>query len=473
MLVDSDLSGGDDGRIVDVIFLVVDSLRAHPFADGRVARTPFLDSLAQRAVFFSRAYSTECWTLPSHASMFTGAMPSEHAAHFHTMSYRGAAPTTAEGLDARGYQTELVTRNFVFDGTIPGIARGFRKRTEILSPSVGADVTAMFLAATKPRFRRHLRNTGFFHALQHGDQRFLAKFAQSLQPADARLLSYLAGRAAHLRRDNRPFFLFANLYDVHAPYAPSPDSLLRPWRTLSGVRENVLTPYALSRLGEHRYLRRGFRMAASVREMLERRYRRSVELMDEKLNRFFGELASGSVFDDTVIILTSDHGEGFGEHGLYLHDASVFETHLRVPLWVFTPSGDRGVVDDVVSTRHLFGLVDSMVGGTGDDTILDPAFRARNPIAYAQHYHYPHVRDAMPIYQSNQFSMISKTRKVIRRSGGTEAYDLCFDPGEVCPEPVGWEDGLAWVGADAYRGRSIPPEQLAAAEEYGGIVAVA
>ncbi len=405
--------------------------------------------------------------------MFTGALPSEHAAHFHTMGYRGAAPTMAETLDARGYTTELVTRNFVFDGTIPGITRGFGKRTEVLSPTGRIDATAVFLAAAKPRFRRHLRNTGFFHALQHGDQRFLAKFAQALQPADARLLSYLAGRAALLRRGNRSFFLFANLYDVHAPYAPSPDSLLRPWRTLSALRENVLTPYALSRLGEHRYLRRGFRMAASVREMLERRYRRSVELMDEKLSGFFAELESESLFDDTMIILTSDHGEGFGEHGLFLHDASVFETHLRVPLWVFTPSGDHGIVDDVVSTRHLFGLVDSMVDGKRAETILAPAFRARNPIAYAQHFHYPHVRDAMPMYRSNQFSMVSRTRKVVRRRGGTEAVHLCADPDEERPESIRWEDSLAWVAAEAYGGRSLPAEQRTEAEEYGGIVAEA
>jgi arylsulfatase A-like enzyme len=71
---------------MNVLLLVVDSLRLRSlFGDGG-ARTPFLARLGEEAVYFRRGYATECWTLPSHASMFTGLLPSEHGAHFQTMS---------------------------------------------------------------------------------------------------------------------------------------------------------------------------------------------------------------------------------------------------------------------------------------------------------------------------------------------------------------------------------------------------
>ncbi len=458
---------------MDVLFLVVDSLRAHPFGDGSVAATPFLDSLVERSVRFTRAYSTECWTLPSHASMFTGLMPSEHGAHFQTMAYGGAAPTLSERLSGRGYRTELVTRNFVFDGTIPGITRGFQEHTAILGKAAGWDPTATFLALAKPRFRRHLRNTGFFHGLQRGDRRFLETFARTLQPADDRALSYLVERAGELRSRNRRFFLFANLYDVHAPYAPSPDSLLRPWCTPTGIKENLLAPYALSRLGEHRYLRRSFQMAEAVRAMLEARYRRAVELMDRKLSRFFDRLLTESLLQDTLVILTSDHGEGFGEHGLFLHDASVYETHLHVPLWICTPDSRRGTVDDVVSTRHLGGLVEGVVARRSGETILDPSFRARHPVAYAQHYHYPHLENPRPMYRSDQFAAISRSHKAILRDGRAEVFELPDDARELSPTSAGWREALDGVAAQSGGGAVAAAKVRAEAARYAALTVTA
>lgn len=433
---------------MDVLFLVVDSLRAHPFDDGRVAKTPFLDGLSQRALCFERAYATECWTLPSHTSMFTGLMPSEHGAHFHNLAYCGSAPTLAQLLSQRGYFSESATRNFVFDGTIPGVVRGFQKRSAIVSPMAGYDPTALFLAFAKPRVRRHLRNTGFFHALHRTDRRFVARFARSLLPADDHLLDYLLDDAAELRRSNRRFFLFANLYDVHAPYAPSAHSLLRPWRTIEGLRENLLAPYALSRLGEHRYLRGGFHLAEPLRILLRERYRRAVELADARLARFFDRFDASGLRDETVVVVVGDHGEGFGEHGLFLHDGSLFETHLHVPLWIVAPGAGAGLVGDIVSTRHLFGLIDVLTGGKPRPTLLDAEFRGENPVAYAQHFYYPHVRDCLPRYRCCQFAVVGRTQKVIARSGAWEAFDLTSDQAEQRPQTMDPAQAVARLRAD-------------------------
>ncbi len=440
---------------MDVLLLIVDSLRAHPFADGTVASTPFLNSLRHRSVSFERAYATECWTLPSHASMFTGLMPSEHGAHFQTMAYSGAAPTLAQSLSEQGYNTELATRNFVFDGTIAGINRGFARCTRLVSDVRRWDPTPLFLALSKPRVRRHLRNTGFFHADHRADREFLRAFAQTLRPADDLLLAYLIRRLSENRRAGARSFLFANLYDVHAPYAPRAGSLLRPWRSPAGIAENLLAPYALSRLGEHRYLRADFSLPDLIRRILQERYRAAVELMDGKLALFFRQLAEADLLDDTLVILTGDHGEGFGEHGLFLHDASVYETHLHVPLWILAPGMTPTSIDEVVSTRHLFDLVLGMVGGAARPAILDAEFRARHPVAFAQHYHYPHLRDAMPRYRVNQFAAVGKHAKLVCRGGAWTYTDLRSDSREERPQPLGPGDVRAELLAAEFEPSAI------------------
>jgi len=289
--------------------------------------------------------------------MFTGLLPSQHRAHFQTMAYEGRAPTIAELLAEAGYHTELVTRNFVFDGTMTGVTRGFQVRTRPLAEVSGLDPVALFLALAKPRVRRHIRATGFFHP-RHAEQRaFVRTFARSLMPADALALARVLDVMAAQRRAGRRYFICCNLYDVHAPYPPATDSLLRPWTSWRGVGENLAFPVCFSKLGQHAYLRAGFRVSPWTQRMFSERYHRAIELMDAKLAAFYDAARASRLLDDTLLIVTSDHGEGFGEHGLYLHDASVYNTHLHVPLWIRHPAMGPEIVDDVVSTRDLFGLM--------------------------------------------------------------------------------------------------------------------
>jgi arylsulfatase A-like enzyme len=161
------------------------------------------------------------------------------------------------------------------------------------------------------------------------------------------------------------------------------------------------------------------------------------KLMDRKLAEFFARVRTDDSLDDTLLILVSDHGEAFGDHGLFLHDASVYETHLHVPLWIHHPAIGAGAVDDVVSTRHLFGLMRAAARGSRiDDTLLDPEFRANHPIALAEHFYYPRIRRMAPQYRQNLTAAVSATHKVIIRSDGTQVFDLGADAAEQCPLPI-------------------------------------
>jgi arylsulfatase A-like enzyme len=280
-----------------------------------------------------------------------------------------------------------------------------------------------------------------------------------LLPADVKALDHVVERARSMLRAAEPFFLFCNLFDVHAPYSPSNESMFRPVATVHDLIENALAPIALARIGRHEYLRPGFRMRDRMQEALRSRYQRAVELMDEKLERFWHEAERARILDDTCVILCSDHGEAFGEHGLYLHDASVYQTHLHVPLWVHHPDVPPHEVEDVVSLRSLFDLIRAVgLGEPLQGTLLSEGYRSERAVALAQHYHYPHVRGAHPRYRQEIMAAISRETKVVLRREGVEWYRLSDDAAERAPTIR----GLADFG-DVCRREGAPSGAVAAA----------
>jgi arylsulfatase A-like enzyme len=437
---------------MNVVLLVIDSLRARSLTalGGSGPPTPFLDRLGRETLHFTRAYATDCWTLPSHASMFTGLLPSEHGAHFQHMALRSDVPTVAERLSARGLQTSLVTRNFVFDGTIPGITRGFQQQRAISARTDRRSLVALFLAAAKPRVRRHFRRTGFFHPFHRDSAEFLQRFARALLPADEPALAEVLAQMRGFRARRQPYFIFCNLYDVHAPYAPSNTSLLEPPTSVRTLIDNVRFPWVMSRLGAHTYLRPGFHLGDTNRALLLRRYERAIALMDAKLSAFHALATAEGLLDDTLLIVTSDHGEAFGEHDLYLHDASVYDTHLHVPLWIRDPRRRSEAVADVVSLRELAALmVDAGSGGDGMGTLVDPTWRTEHPVAVAEHFHYPHARHADPRYRQNVACAIAGNEKWIVRRDGVRRFDLTGDPDELRPQPAALGDVAAAIRSDS------------------------
>jgi arylsulfatase A-like enzyme len=426
---------------LNVLLLVVDSLRKRSLGAGEGGpRTPFFDRLSRESVCFTQANATECWTLPSHISMFTGLLPSAHGAHFGTMRYEGTAPTIAEWLCAAGYSTEVLTRNTIFDGRLPGATRGFERNTltQVSLPTFSP--AAWFVALTKPRLRRQVRNLGFFSPEQKESLAFLRSYARSIFPADHILLEQLLERLRAQRESGRPGFLFANLYDVHAPYPPTEDSIVWPVRSLDDLLENLFAFQALPKISSHAYLKDGFSLPARSREALLRRYHRAVELADQKLGAFFAEADASGLLDDTLVIVTSDHGEAFGEHELYLHDASVYDVHLSVPLWIRHPRRPAEVVDDVVSLADLFGLMQSAPSGDTERTILAASFREERPVALAEHFHYPRLPGIAPRFRQNVVTAFTRDVKAIVREEGVFLLDRQRDPLEKAPHHSGLDE---------------------------------
>jgi arylsulfatase A-like enzyme len=442
-----------------VVLLVIDSLRARSLGQAGAGgpRTPFLDRLAGETLCFTQARATECWTLPTHLSMFTGLMPSQHGAHFQSMAYRAPSPTAAELFAAAGHHTEVLTRNSLFDGTVPGATRGFAHLTRVLAELKGLpDPLSLLLAISKPRVRRLIESSGFFHTLQRDDGRFLMTLARMIVPADAPLLERTLDVMVTQRRAGRPYFLFVNCYDVHAPYAPRPDSPLASFGTLGGWIENLMLPRLSVQLGNHAYLQPDFHMSPRGHDVLLRRYHRAIELMDGKLETFYESARGAGLLDDTILIVVSDHGEAFGEHDLYFHDASTYDTHLRVPLWIHHPDRPPAVVDDCVSTRDLFGVLASVArGGDLRGTMLDAEARAAAPVALAEHFHYPHAPGLQPRYARDIAAAVVGRRKLRLGADGPLLYDLTADPDERRPVPASLGDFAAACRDDGAPARAL------------------
>jgi arylsulfatase A-like enzyme len=225
-------------------------------------------------------------------------------------------------------------------------------------------------------------------------------------------------------------------------------------------------PFVLPLLGSHRYLRPGFRLRERSRQFLLGRYHDAITLTDQKLAWFWEELRARGLLDDLLLIITSDDGEAFGEHGLYLHDASVFQTHLHVPLFVHHPARHATPIADPVSTRDLFGLLRAVgQGDTAAGTLLDPEYRAAHHVIRAEHFHYTGAPWIDARYRHDLRAVIAGTRKFVRRGTQVRAYDLTTDAGEEAPRSVPAEDTFtegaltepqaAWLLAPT-NGHSVP-----------------
>ncbi|MDE2923208.1 MAG: sulfatase-like hydrolase/transferase [Acidobacteriota bacterium] len=257
-------AGGEVAARPPIVLISIDTLRSDrlPAYGYEGVETPAIDRLAGDGVLFERAYSHVNVTLPSHASIFTGLLPSEHGVRDNA-GYRldEAIPTLAAELNRHGYSTGGFVSSYVLrSGT--GIARGF----EIYDDGVGFE-------------------TG----------RQLGQNQRAGADTLAAASEWLDGVA------REPFFLFLHLYEPHAPYAPPP-------------------PFA-GRYGNP--------------------YDGEVAAADSVVGELIGRLEELGVYEDALVVLLSDHGEGLMDHGEMDHLILIYREVLQVPLIVKLPRGER------------------------------------------------------------------------------------------------------------------------------------
>jgi arylsulfatase A-like enzyme len=320
--------------------------------------SPTIDELANRAISFTRARATASWTLPSHASMFTGRWPHELSTGW-LNPLDASFPTVAEYLRARGYATAGFVANLSFCAADSGLARGFTTYRDFSFPAL----TVLHVAAIVNRLVDGLQvlDSICTDRLQLPYLKIPAELAWQLFAQDRKegavirreFLDWLSQR----QQPDRPFFAFLNFYDAHHPYQ-LPLTGIHRFGTAPGTdreREVISHWPEIVKLGPSR------RQVDFARDS----YDDCVAGLDEQLGQLLDELERRAVLERTWVIITADHGESFGEHpGVYLHGAALYQTESHVPLVIIPPGGASApaLVTRPVSLRDLAATIVDISG---------------------------------------------------------------------------------------------------------------
>jgi arylsulfatase A-like enzyme len=319
----------------NIVLIVWDTARADHFSSYGYFRntTPNVDQFAKRGVLFENAISDSSWTLPSTFSMFTSLLPHQHGAG----TERAIEPRTlAEILRSGGYETAGFNAN-PYCGTLrSGLGRGFETYVDS-TRSLGYSLAATRIGSEfiEPY------SEAWFHR-----SRFNQFTAHQLNEEVYRWFD---------RRPDRPFFLFLNYNDAHDPYeVPSPYDHL--YGHASKDAKHLLLTAKLSHVS----------FSSGEREGVIAAYDNALRYIDSQVGELLQFLERSPEWSNTYVIITADHGEGFGEHGTYSHGWNLYRELLHVPLIIAGPGIPAGVrVTDIATTRRIFSTALEFAGVKG------------------------------------------------------------------------------------------------------------
>lgn len=406
----------------NVVVITLDTVGARNLSlyGHRRPTSPHLDALAETAVVFDNAISTASWTLPSHASMFTGRWHHELSSDYAT-ALDGTYPTLAEFLGSRGYQAAGFVANLGYVSAETGLSRGF-SHYEDYPISVGQ-------AASSSTLVRTIADNFRLRTLLQNDQHLNRKTADQVNAEALRWLD---------RERSRPFFLFLNYFDAHDPYLPPP-----PFNTRFGPgrKQGMHSPL-------HHWL---YKPTDSMTDFDKSRiqeetdaYDGAIAYLDDRLNKLFDSLKQRGLWDNTLLIITADHGEEFGEHRVFEHGYSLYFPAIHVPLLVSFPGRVPAAkrIQTPVSLRDLPATVVDLL-----DAKESSPFPGVSLVRYWQTSTTTEVsldrpvlsevtrvsgqRDWYPVSKGDMKSVVFRNFHYIRNGDGSEElYDYSQDPTE-------------------------------------------
>jgi len=362
----------------NILLIVVDTLRysATSFPDPSRDNTPFLASLASRGVVFTNAYSTHDFTPTSHFSMFTGFRDGLGTDDDRT---ENALPFQ---LERAGYSTFATVANELIGRTQMPIFNAFgdfKQTGDITSGTIDVmtDITRIDarLATFNCRPTPHARAMVYFSA-----DRLLPMFLQQIRNA------------------RPPYFGFINLVDPHEPYIPDPAIYPAEPNLPAGFDGDVLQrrlspelrdPDSIPDPARRAYVKNKIAQAGAksltaidltpqIRAIYRNRYRATVRGTDMALQEFFAALDKEKLLANTVVIITSDHGESFGESDMITHmfgDRGDYESTHHVPLLIVLPPKMRSATRTVDRKVSIANLAPTIYDFAGVDW---SAFKARH-----------------------------------------------------------------------------------------------
>jgi arylsulfatase A-like enzyme len=333
--------------VPNVLLIIWDTVRAESLSlyGYNLPTTPNLERLAAGGVSFTKAISTSPWTLPAHASLFTGRLPHETSAAWYA-PLDGTHATLAERLGADGWATAGFAANNLYVDWEHGLARGFVHFEDyrvtpgqvMLASSIGERILTGGGGWTPGLLRTLLGHHHKFIGRKWADQ------------VNSALLDWLDAK-----EPDRPFFAFLNYFDAHLPYdPPAPfDTMFGPPRRTTTFTERLRNVWE----GHGKWDLSDEDLAAEVRA-----YEASIAYLDDRLGRLIDSLSERGLLENTLVVLTSDHGEEFGEHGSFEHGGNLYFEQTHVPLVISWPGRlpEGMVIDTPVSIQDVPATIDRL-----------------------------------------------------------------------------------------------------------------
>jgi arylsulfatase A-like enzyme len=404
----------------DVFLVVLDTTRADRLSTFGYARatSPELSAFAADALRFTQARSPAAWTLPGHASLFTGQYPSRHGAHFAGAWLGGEsrdgrpqvafplspkAVTMAETLRDYGYRTAGIVANFSYMYRDFGVAQGFGYYED--SPGL--------LFRLRPPV---------LQIAQQVDPAFCLAPFRSAHEINAAGLAWLDRVPA-----GRPVFLFLNYMEAHQPRLASPphDGWSRDLPKADALaRKNLWYDHAVPNLPD------------DERAFIGANYDGQLAAMDVALGELLTALRARGRYDNALIIVTSDHGEFLGEHGQMGHIGQMlYEPVLHVPLVIKFPGKDRlrGESDTPVQLVDVLPTVLATTGAPAPPGIQGEALPHVTHASLAEEDIDPYLVSRYgEQYDRSIRVLYDGSFKLISTSRGTHMlFDLARDPHET------------------------------------------
>ena len=291
----------------NVLVVVVDTLRADHLSTYGYERptSPHLTQLAAQGTLFENAIAPSSWTLPVHASLLTGLYPDQHHVESDGSLLGWDYPVLGDEFMARGYRTAAFSANTLLFSRRRGFGRGFIHFEDDFQ-----SLPSSFAQTFYGDLIKHL----LFH-LELKRDLFGRRSAQQINRHALRWID----------SGHRPFFVFLNYMDVHDPYRP-PEPYLHRYTKLKNPGSRASEHWDWF---EH--------LTPQQRQGAVDAYDGAINYVDDHIQQLMEQLQQRGLTRNTVVVITSDHGESFGEHGLMTHGNALYRELIHVPLIFWAP----------------------------------------------------------------------------------------------------------------------------------------
>jgi arylsulfatase A-like enzyme len=383
----------------NILVIVIDTLRADhlPAYGYESGHTPNLDRFADDAIRFDQAFTNSSWTRPSFASILTGRLPSSHGVMAKSDALPDALTTLPEALKAKGYATGGYATNF---NVAPyfNFHQGFDSYV-FLEPEfvLGADD-----ASAKLLLMQFVRQRIEKLRAARGDV-LPGTAYQDAATVNAAVTGWIDAQPS------APWFLFVGYMDPHDPYFAHP------------------------------YDGSGYARAAhqhpdpSEAPALTKLYDGEISYWDAEFGKLVEQLEERGLYEDMTIVVTSDHGEEFNEHGGFWHGTTLYDEQVRVPLFVKLPQSRRGgsVVRHWVQSIDLMPTVLKLAEVEVPEGVQGGDFFVGTDVVYAEESHEGNVLESVRHLEgTDEHKLITANQGNPRGLQPVELYRVDLDPGE-------------------------------------------